>query len=292
MSNIDDPRVEAYLRAKYADVFSEEAIRGHLKDYVGRGYASQMIQWVLQEYPGADKILDVGSGFGSFVLLCRENGIEAVGMELSDFEVYFARDRLRQQRPQDDPEQVYIHGDALHMPFPDQSFDVVTLFNVLEHVDDTKNLISEVNRVLRPRGHLFSVSPNYSAFRREAHYHIPWIPWLPRSFAKCYIRLFGKNPQFFEESIFYTTHLGILRTLGKAGFLIYPVAYDGYKPKLANPDTIKNGTIRMIVALCKRYHMLWLISLAIQTTILKKKLIFFNPFKDSTVVHAVKNKGE
>jgi len=289
MNTIQNPHVDAYLRSKYAGVFSEAAITNHLRDYVGMEYASQMINWVLQEYPHPEKILDIGSGFGSFVLLCRKNDIDAVGIELSDFEVNFARERLMNQCPQDDPKRIYLNGDALHIPFPDQSFGAVTLFNVMEHINDTKALLTEVNRVLKTGGHLFVVCPNYAAFRKEAHYHIPWIPGLPRSFAQYYIHLFGKNPQFFEESIFCTTHLGVLHALSKGGFRIFHDAHEDFKEKLTDLDSIRIHKIRMIAKLCKKYHMLWLISLLIRASVLKNKIFFLNPIRDSTIVHAVKN---
>ena len=48
----------------------------------------------------------------------------------------------------------YVAGVAEHMPFDDASFDVVTTFNSLDHVDDLDRTIAEIKRVLRPEGHL------------------------------------------------------------------------------------------------------------------------------------------
>ena len=48
----------------------------------------------------------------------------------------------------------YVTGVAERMPFPDASFDVVTSFNSLDHVDDLDRTIAEIKRVLRPEGHL------------------------------------------------------------------------------------------------------------------------------------------
>jgi SAM-dependent methyltransferase len=48
----------------------------------------------------------------------------------------------------------YVAADAEDMPFPDASFDVVTSFNSLDHVDDLDRTIAEIKRVVRPRGHL------------------------------------------------------------------------------------------------------------------------------------------
>lgn len=46
------------------------------------------------------------------------------------------------------------HGDATAMSFPDQSFDGALLIEVIEHVDETDQLLAEINRVLKPDGRL------------------------------------------------------------------------------------------------------------------------------------------
>jgi SAM-dependent methyltransferase len=46
----------------------------------------------------------------------------------------------------------YREGDALHLPYPDASFDIVVLFDLLEHVPDVGAAVAEVARVLRPGG--------------------------------------------------------------------------------------------------------------------------------------------
>jgi SAM-dependent methyltransferase len=48
----------------------------------------------------------------------------------------------------------YVQGPAERMPFDDASFDVVTSFNSLDHVDDLDRTVAEVKRVMRPGGHL------------------------------------------------------------------------------------------------------------------------------------------
>ena len=47
---------------------------------------------------------------------------------------------------------VYTLGDALHLPYPDGAFDLVVLFDLLEHVPDVGQAVAEVARVLRPGG--------------------------------------------------------------------------------------------------------------------------------------------
>lgn len=47
---------------------------------------------------------------------------------------------------------IYQLGDALHLPYADNSFDIVVLFDLLEHVPDVEKAVAEVARVLKPGG--------------------------------------------------------------------------------------------------------------------------------------------
>ncbi len=116
-------------------------------------------------------------------------------------------------RPRDDAERVFVHGDARRLPFEAESFDAVTLWNVVEHVPNYRGLLADAARLLRRGGRLFAIAPNYAAFRREAHYHVPWPPLLPRRAASSYLSMLGRDPGFYESSIHPCTNLGVRRAL-------------------------------------------------------------------------------
>ncbi|MBE9178454.1 class I SAM-dependent methyltransferase [Oculatella sp. LEGE 06141] len=54
----------------------------------------------------------------------------------------------------------FVCGDATNLPFDDDSFDAVTMFDVLEHIPDDQKAISEMIRVLRPGGFFLMSTPN------------------------------------------------------------------------------------------------------------------------------------
>lgn len=226
-----------YLTASYSNVFTESAIRAHLENHVGLPVAEYGLGVVTPLLPSNARILDIGAGFGSFVLLAREHGFDATGVEVAPFEVEFARRRLRRVRPRDDPEAVYLLGDATQLSQVGSGLDAITFWNVFEHVADVEGLVAFAVRALRPGGYVFIVCPNYAARRDEAHYHIPWRPELrhDRVAAAAYIRNMGRDPTFFETSIFCRTNCEVLGLLRKNRFDLYDI--EGLRPmsfKLAN----------------------------------------------------------
>ncbi len=67
----------------------------------------------------------------------------------------------------------FVCGDATKLPFQDESFDAITMFDLLEHVTDDGQAIAEAFRVLRPGAYLLLSTPNetwkypYYAFMKE-----------------------------------------------------------------------------------------------------------------------------
>jgi SAM-dependent methyltransferase len=60
----------------------------------------------------------------------------------------------------------FVQADAIALPFQDDSFDVVTSFETLEHIYDHRSFIKEIRRVLREGGHLILSTPNASITSR------------------------------------------------------------------------------------------------------------------------------
>ncbi len=70
----------------------------------------------------------------------------------------------------------FVCGDACQLPFPDTSFDVVTLFDVLEHIPDDRRAAAEAARVTRPGGHVLISTP---ASDWHYPYYSPMQPLCP-----------------------------------------------------------------------------------------------------------------
>ncbi len=234
----EQDEIQAYLEELYRNVFTEEAIQAHFLNHVGYPAAQYGLEVVKTVLPTHARILDVGAGFGSFVLLAREAGFDAFGVEIARFEVELARTRLRRRRPQDDAEAVYRVGDASQLPPTDARLDAITFWNVFEHVEEVESLVAYAGRALRSGGHVFVVCPNYAADREEAHYHIPWKSELrhDRAAAANYIRRHGRDATFFENSIFCRTNCEVLGLLRKYRFELFDL--ENLRPMSVTPSNL------------------------------------------------------
>jgi SAM-dependent methyltransferase len=105
-----------------------------------------------------DRALDVGSGAGEFTAALAEAGAAAIGVEVAEA----ALERARARHPDRDFRLVPLDGP---LPFEDGAFELVWASEVIEHVTDTARWLSEVRRVLAPRGRLLVTTPSHGRLR-------------------------------------------------------------------------------------------------------------------------------
>jgi len=112
----------------------------------------QAVTSLLDPRPG-DRILEVGCGGGALLSRLTALGLrEVVGVDWLRTSVDLARQRGSRTR--------VIQGDACALPFADSKFDKIVAQHLIEHFEDTNEVLSEWRRVLRPGGLLVIVTPN------------------------------------------------------------------------------------------------------------------------------------
>lgn len=103
------------------------------------------------------RLLDVGCALGDFVEVARENGWDAEGVEISAFAAAEARSKgLR----------VYT-GTLEDQRLESGSYDVITLYDVIEHLTDPIATLREAKRLLAPGGVLHMVTPNVGGLQAK-----------------------------------------------------------------------------------------------------------------------------
>lgn len=119
------------------------------------------------------KLLDVGCATGNFLMIARENGWEGMGIEPVQKAAQLARDYYGVE---------VITGTLESADLPSSSFDVITMWDVLEHLPSPKRAFLRSWELLKPGGNLVFSIPNLASFDRYLFGRY-WIGWdTPRHF--------------------------------------------------------------------------------------------------------------
>ena len=132
-----------------------------------------------------DLLLDMGCGAGRHAFESFKRGARVVAFdysaaELKDVGGLFAAMRdAGEAGTEPGSMAATTNGDALALPFPDDTFDRVIASEVLEHVSDDRQALQEVFRVLRPGGTLAATVPSWLpeqiCWGLSDEYHAPFV---------------------------------------------------------------------------------------------------------------------
>ncbi|HMJ46032.1 MAG TPA: class I SAM-dependent methyltransferase [Ferruginibacter sp.] len=115
-------------------------------------------------------ILDIGSGTGGFLDTMQQVGWKATGLEPGED----AREKAKSLYG------VHVLPSQELFNLPPASFDVITMWHVLEHVHQLQNYIEQIKKLITSKGLLFIAVPNYTSYD-AAHYKQDWAGYdVPR----------------------------------------------------------------------------------------------------------------
>ncbi len=109
-----------------------------------------------EKYRNTNKLLDIGCGNGDFLIIAKEKGWDIYGSEYDLQAVEIATKKGIQMH----------HGSITQATFANNSFDIITSFEVLEHLNTPVQEIEKINQLLRPNGIAYITTPNYNAMSR------------------------------------------------------------------------------------------------------------------------------
>ncbi len=145
----------------------------------------------IEKYKTKGKLLDVGSCYGSFLRVAKESGWQVYGVEIDKKAAEYCISDLGLD--------VYC-GTLKDRGFPENYFDVVTLFRVFEHIPDFHETLSIIKKILKPDGLLVMEVPDVGDMRRK---------------------LFKQDWEMFRDNhLWYFSKSTLKLLLGKYGFKI------------------------------------------------------------------------
>ncbi len=117
-----------------------------------------------EKLPHGAAALDIGCGPGELVFDLSRRSFSVVGMDISARMIQICRDKMnRRSWPAPIP---FLVGDIERLPFPDNSFDLVTAAGVVEYLTGDSLWVAELHRILKPGGLLVLNVTNRHAIKR------------------------------------------------------------------------------------------------------------------------------
>ncbi|MCX8063276.1 MAG: class I SAM-dependent methyltransferase [Anaerolineales bacterium] len=203
----------------------------YVRDPQSREAKAKKILWVLTrhtDFPLSSTFcLDVGCSSGIIARVLAPHFRAVIGLEYDETALY-AADQDTKKRVR------LVQGDAMHLPFKDESFEVVICAQVYEHVPDDKLLFEEIHRILKQEGIVFFSGPNW-LYPIEPHYRLPFLHWLPTILADMYLQITRQKTHYYEQS----RHFWELRRLIGRNFVIVDVSKDVFLLKFSGNKITK-----------------------------------------------------
>lgn len=161
-----------------------------------------LLETLLKYLKPGDSVLDLGCGGGQFTRAMHEAGYAAIGMDISEKAINLAFKQF--------PE---CHFQILNpngtIPSPDETFAAVWCTEVIEHVLDVHDFLSEIYRVVKPNGILILTTPYHGLLKNLAIVLIKFDKHFDPQ---------GSHIRFFNRR-------SLENCLGKAGF--EPLSFEG-----------------------------------------------------------------
>jgi 2-polyprenyl-3-methyl-5-hydroxy-6-metoxy-1,4-benzoquinol methylase len=163
-------------------------------------------------------VLDVGAGTGDFLKVCANNGWNTFGVEPNIGAINIALEKG-----------VFLKEDLLEIQ--NQTFDVITLWHVLEHVENLQEYILTLKKLLSKNGRLLIAVPNYKSYDAN-HYKKYWAAFdVPR-----HLWHFSQNS---IHKLFTEVNMTVDKTL--------PMKFDAYYVSLLS-EKYKSGKNKPLTA--------------------------------------------
>ncbi|MBZ0304012.1 MAG: methyltransferase domain-containing protein [Anaerolineae bacterium] len=201
------PRPDAKeLYALYGETYfhnNESGVVGYtdyIKDEPNIRRTAQRRLTHLEQYVSPGKLLDVGCATGFFLDEARKRGWSAEGLDVSSFGVQYAQEHFGLTT---------YHGSLTDLDFESASYDLVTMWDVIEHVPDPTTYVRRAAELVRSGGFISLATPD--------------IDSLPA-------RLAGRRWVGFklsEEHVYYFSVKTLTKMLNEAGFEVVNVRHIG-----------------------------------------------------------------
>jgi 2-polyprenyl-3-methyl-5-hydroxy-6-metoxy-1,4-benzoquinol methylase len=155
----------------------------------------------LEPYRKTNNLIDVGCGIGYFLEVAKRRGWNAYGTEYTDRAVEICESKgISMKKGELNPEN-----------YPDGFFDIITSFEVIEHINNPREELSRFKKILRAGGAIYITTPNFNSLLRyvlkQSYSVITYPEHLSYYSPKTFNKIFADNG--FQKKWIKTTGISI-----------------------------------------------------------------------------------
>ena len=217
LAYVDAELKPGYLEGRYGeDYYGGGVFVDYIAERDQRIAGARAYCQLLEKLSPGGRLLDVGCATGFFLEAASAHW-DVTGVELSDFAGEYARREFGH---------TVLTGDIADVDLPDASFDVVTLWNTVEHMSDPRQAMSHVARVATPGALVVLTTGNVAG------------PLARRDLANWNLMTPPEHLYFFDPNT-------ITRMLQDAGLTVRRIAQDG---RIGTTGSLVSTGARMLAA--------------------------------------------
>jgi len=170
----DESFVREFQKYKSRGAYHWEQVSSHIlkRNAFALARYKNVVSLLKNELPSLDgkNVLDIGWGDGVLSYMISKEGAQVSGIDYSDIAIEFAKEKTK------DVTIDFRQGSAYELPFEDNSFDAVVSSDVIEHLDDVPQYLSEINRVCKDDAKVVISTPvRYTEHPLDKEHVIEWF---------------------------------------------------------------------------------------------------------------------
>jgi len=213
------------------------------------------------------RILDMASGCGTFVFYGLKNGYDVYGVDPAKWKHQFNLMKIKENGYPIEWIDRIFSGVGEKLPFTDGTFNIISTYQTLEHVQSHKKCFEEFKRVLKQGGYLFIKCPDYTSFF-EGHYRIPMLPFMNRLLFNFYLKIL-KKPTKGLKTINYISKNMIIKFIGN-DYYIQDINIMQIKERILKKINIKSDILAHVYLKYRQLKRLFTYESSVNLVAIKK----------------------
>jgi ubiquinone/menaquinone biosynthesis C-methylase UbiE len=185
------------------------------------------------DFVNGKSVLDIASGEGYGSALLANVAESVIGVDIDYDSVEYAKTQYHKHK-----NLKFIVGSCESIPLPNESVDVVTSFETIEHHDKHEEMMQEIKRVLKPGGIIIISSPNRLTYSDERNYSNPFH--VKELYFEEFCSLLSQYFTFFKiygQRLATSSFLCSLNQVDETSFKAYTGNYDLLSQKVCSLES-------------------------------------------------------